>query len=304
MEIVTVDGGETPTWRAVNQRLLRRIGESGEVLLGVRDQDSDLTYEIRAVLHRWLVGEEEIDLLGSLGITPFAPPIPPRIDEVLVDSPAASGGMEAGDLVLSVNEQPVASWREWVETVRQRPGVPLSLVVDRAGLTRTLLITPATVSDDEGEPFGRVGVKVLVPPYPDAMVREFHYNPVSALGEAVSQTWSVTVFTLESIKKLLSGLISPKNLSGPITIAKVASASAQSGLESWLGVLALLSISLGVLNLLPIPVLDGGHLLFYFVEWVKGSPVSERVQNFGFQVGISIVAAIMLLAIYNDISRL
>ena len=165
------------------------------------------------------------------------------------------------------------------------------------------MLTPATVTAN-GESYGQVGVRVMVPPYPEHLTREFHYNPLSALGEAVNQTWTVTIFTLESIKKLVTGLISPKNLSGPITIAKVASASAQSGLASWLGVLALLSISLGVLNLLPIPVLDGGHLLFYLVEWVKGSPVSERVQMVGFQIGVSIVLGIMLLAIYNDISRL
>ena len=191
-----------------------------------------------------------------------------------------------------------------MEYVRARPGQKLLVELERQQSRQAIELTPATISGEDGASFGQVGVRVVIPPYPENLVREFHYNPVAALGEAVNQTWTVTVFTLESIKKLLSGLISPKNLSGPITIAKVASASAQSGLESWLGVLALLSISLGVLNLLPIPVLDGGHLMFYLIEWIKGSPVSERLQNLGFQVGVSIVLGIMLLALYNDISRL
>ena len=304
MEVVTVDGQHTPTWRAVNQELLNRIGESGVIVVGVREGDSSLEYEHRLRIERWLVGAEAPDLLGSLGIAPYAPTIAPRIDQVLPDGAALASGVQSGDLILAVDGQVMADWGQWVDYVRARPGQELAVVIERGRERLTLMMTPEPYDEGEGAIIGRLGVSVVVPEYPDDLIRQFHYNPLSAFGEAVSQTWSVTLFTLDSIKKLLSGLISPKNLSGPITIAKVASASAQSGLESWLGVLALLSISLGVLNLLPIPVLDGGHLLFYLVEWVKGSEVSERVQNLGFQVGISIVLGIMLLAIYNDLSRL
>lgn len=304
MEIVSVDGHQTPTWRAVNQQLLRHIGESGEVVFGVREEGTDLRYERRVALRDWLVGAEDFDLLEGLGLTPWAPAIAPRFEEILPGSPAKRAGMQAGDRILAVDGQPVDSWETWVEIVRDSPGEALEVEVDRAGDRLTLALTPELTRDERGRAIGQVGVRVELPPLPDSMVREFRYNPLSALGEALTQTWSMTVFTLDSIKKLLSGLISPKNLSGPITIAKVATASAQSGLESWLGVLALLSISLGVLNLLPIPVLDGGHLLFYLVEWIKGSPVSDRLQNLGFQVGVSIVLALMLFAIYNDISRL
>lgn len=304
MEVVSVDGEDTPTWRAVNQRLLRRLGESGVMVFGVRYSDSDLVYESSAQLNEWLLGAEEPDLLGGLGIEPFAPAIAPLIEEVVADSPAAVAGLQAGDLIVAADGIAMADWSQWVEYVRARPGQELLLELERQQSRQTIELTPAAINGEDGVRFGQVGVRVVIPPYPENLVREFHYNPVAALGEAVNQTWTVTVFTLESIKKLLSGLISPKNLSGPITIAKVASASAQSGLESWLGVLALLSISLGVLNLLPIPVLDGGHLMFYLIEWIKGSPVPERLQNLGFQVGVSIVLGIMLLALYNDISRL
>jgi regulator of sigma E protease len=304
MEVVSVDGTDTPTWRAVNQALLGRIGESGVIVVGVRTAESSLEYEHRLRIKRWLVGAEAPDLLGGLGLHPYSPTIAPRINEVIAGGAAARSGMQSGDLVVAVDGESVTDWAHWVDYVRARPGQALGVDVEREGSLQSLVMTPAEVDNGAGKPIGQVGVSVVVPAYPDELLRQFHYNPVTAFGEAISQTWTVTVFTLESIKKLLTGLISPKNLSGPITIAKVASASAQSGLESWLGVLALLSISLGVLNLLPIPVLDGGHLFFYLVEWIKGSEVSERVQNVGFQIGISLVIAIMFLAIYNDISRL
>ncbi|MFO5962016.1 RIP metalloprotease RseP, partial [Pseudomonas aeruginosa] len=136
------------------------------------------------------------------------------------------------------------------------------------------------------------------------MLREVSYGPLEAVGQALSRTWTMSLLTLDSIKKMLLGELSVKNLSGPITIAKVAGASAQSGVGDFLNFLAYLSISLGVLNLLPIPVLDGGHLLFYLVEWVRGRPLSERVQAWGMQIGISLVVGVMLLALVNDLSRL
>ena len=143
-----------------------------------------------------------------------------------------------------------------------------------------------------------------MPEMPEELLRKFDRGPVEALGASLNRTADLTVFTLNSIKKMIQGLISPKNLSGPITIAKVASASAKSGLESYVSFLALLSVSLGVLNLLPIPVLDGGHLLFYLAELLAGRPVPEKIQMLGYQVGLFLVLGIMFLALYNDFSRL
>ena len=136
------------------------------------------------------------------------------------------------------------------------------------------------------------------------MLRKMHYGPVGAISAAAERTWELSVFTLGSIGKMINGLISPKNLSGPITIAKVAGDSARSGVEAYLSFLALLSVSLGVLNLLPVPVLDGGHLLFYGIEWIKGSPVSDRIQQLAYQFGIVVVISLMIFAFYNDIVRL
>jgi len=151
---------------------------------------------------------------------------------------------------------------------------------------------------------GYLGAGVKSPEWPPSMVREVSFGPLAAIGEGAKRTWTMSVLTLESLKKMLFGELSVKNLSGPITIAKVAGASAQSGVADFLNFLAYLSISLGVLNLLPIPVLDGGHLLFYLIEWARGRPLSDRVQGWGIQIGISLVVGVMLLALVNDLGRL
>jgi regulator of sigma E protease len=178
------------------------------------------------------------------------------------------------------------------------------LEYSRDGVLLRGVIVPDSVTDDSGEAFGRVGVGVAMPTMPPEMVRQFQRGPLQALGASFTRTGELVGFTLNSIKKMLMGLISPKNLSGPITIAKVATASAKSGLESYISFLALLSVSLGVLNLLPIPVLDGGHLLFYMVELLAGRPVPEKIQALGYQVGLFLVLGIMVLALYNDFARL
>ena len=165
-------------------------------------------------------------------------------------------------------------------------------------------MVPEPIKDEQGETFGRVGVGVHLPEMPPEMIRRFHRGPIEALGAGFVRTGELMVFTVKSIKKMVMGLISPKNLSGPITIAKVATASAKSGLESYISFLALLSVSLGVLNLLPIPVLDGGHLLFYTLELLAGRPVPEKIQALGYQLGLMMVLGIMMLALYNDFARL
>ena len=180
----------------------------------------------------------------------------------------------------------------------------IEIDVQRGDSALELQIVPEGAADADGAIIGRVGIAVAIPELPADMLREFERGPVESLGAAVVRTGDLVGFTLESIKKMIQGLISPKNLSGPITIAKVASASAKSGLESYIGFLALLSVSLGVLNLLPIPVLDGGHLLYYIVEMLAGRPVPEKVQIVGYQLGLFLILGVMALALYNDFARL
>ena len=200
--------------------------------------------------------------------------------------------------------QPIADWEDWVDYVRARPGQALAVTVARDGEVVPLSLTPRAAAQPDGSTIGQVGMAVRIPEWPPGLLREINYGPLEALGAAAHQTWKTTALVLDSIKKMITGLISPQHLSGPITIAKVAGASAQYGVASYLGFLALLSVSLGVLNLLPVPVLDGGHLLYYLVEAVKGSPVSEKIQMAGFRVGLFLVIGLMVLALYNDVTRL
>ena len=302
-EIVAVDGEETPTWQALSFRLLDRIGDSGRISFAVKYPDSDVIYESEAVVDRWLAGQEDPDLYGGLGIRLYTPEVVPVVGELVADGPAERAGIQTGDRVLAADGVDMPLWIDWVNYVRARPGESIAVTLERQGSVVQLDLVPERVVE-EGEAFGRVGMGVSLPSMPDSMVRQFQRGPIEALGASLVRTGDLVVFTLNSIKKMIQGLISPKNLSGPITIAKVASASAKSGLESYISFLALLSISLGVLNLLPIPVLDGGHLLYYTVELLAGRPVPEKIQALGYQLGLFLVLGIMMLALYNDFARL
>ena len=303
-EIVAVDGSPTPTWQALNFRLLDRIGDTGSMQFTTKYPDSDMLYESEAHIERWLSDQEQPDLLGGLGVTLYTPEVPPIVSEVVSGSPAAEAGLQPGDRVLTANGVAMPLWADWVEYVRARPAEAIELTLLRNGEELSAVILPERVIGENGDVYGRVGVAVSIPEMPPHMVRNFQRGPLESLGAAFTRTGDLTIFTLKSIQKMLTGLISPSNLSGPITIAKVATASAKSGLESYIGFLALLSVSLGVLNLLPIPVLDGGHLLFYTIELLAGRPVPEKIQALGYQLGLVMVLGIMLLAIYNDIVRL
>jgi len=219
------------------------------------------------------------------------------------DGRARLAGMVAEDHVLEVDNVTVRDWPHLVEIIQQNPEGSLTLRVERQGKRVDIVVTPAGVTR-EGKYVGFIGASVQGVSFPEEMQREITYPFYSAWIPALEKTWDVTAFTLRSIKKMIAGAISPKNLSGPITIAQVANATAESGFESFIGFIALLSISLGVINLLPIPVLDGGHLLYYFIEVIARRPVPEKVQMWGLQMGMFVIVSIMLLAFYNDLTRL
>ncbi len=302
-EIVAVDGIDTPTWQALSFRLLDRIGDTGSISFAVKYPDSEVVYESEGVIHRWLAGEEQPDLFGGLGLSMYTPAVPPVIGQVVGGGAAEQAGLQPGDEVISADGVPMKLWMDWVDYVRARPGEAIDVEYRRGMELLRVTLVPELV-DDNGESIGRVGLGVQLPEMPAEMLRKFERGPVEALGASLQRTGELVGFTLNSIKKMVMGLISPKNLSGPITIAKVATASAKSGVEAYVSFLALLSVSLGVLNLLPIPVLDGGHLMFYFAELLAGRPVPERIQALGYQVGLFLVLGIMFLALYNDFSRL
>ncbi|WP_323115333.1 RIP metalloprotease RseP [Pseudomonas guariconensis] len=302
-EVVSIDGKPTNGWSAVNLQLVRRLGESGTLRVGVRDEGATVERQHEINLDHWLKGVDEPDPIQSLGLRPWRPAITPVLAEIDPKGPAAAAGLKTGDTLLALDGVALKDWQQVVDSVRARPEAKVRLRVERDGAQLDVPVTLARRGEGQASG-GYLGAGVKAVEWPAGMLREISYGPLDAVGESLSRTWNMSVLTLESLKKMLFGELSVKNLSGPITIAKVAGASAQSGMGDFLNFLAYLSISLGVLNLLPIPVLDGGHLLFYLIELARGRPLSDRVQGWGVQIGISLVIGVMLLALINDLGRL
>ncbi|MBI6954326.1 MULTISPECIES: RIP metalloprotease RseP [Pseudomonas] len=302
-EIVSIDGKPTNGWSAVNLQLVRRLGESGTLRVGVLDEGATAERQLDITLNNWLKGADEPDPIQSLGLRPWRPAMVPVLAEIDPKGPAAAAGLKTGDKLLAIDGMALGDWQQVVDAVRARPERTVNLRIERDGAALEVPVTLARKGEGQASG-GYLGAGVKASEWPAKMLREVSYGPLEAVGEGLSRTWNMSVLTLESLKKMLFGELSVKNLSGPITIAKVAGASAQSGVGDFLNFLAYLSISLGVLNLLPIPVLDGGHLLFYLIEWARGRPLSDRVQGWGVQIGISLVVGVMLLALINDLGRL
>ena len=304
LEIVAVDGNKTDSAQKVALQLLHRIGDSGQIIVKAKPIGSSSTEDYRLNVDRWLADAgDDIQPLSALGFSFYNPAIAAIVAEVLVDSAAQKAGLQAGDELLLMDDVAISDWMSWVDYVQSRANVSIQLQYNRAGITRQTVITPQA-HEQSGHTIGMVGIRVQVPDIPAEFIRHKEYNIFTAWLPALSKTWQTSLFSLMSLKKMLLGDISYKQLSGPISIAKVATESARSGIYSYLSLLALLSVSLGVLNLLPIPVLDGGHIFFYLIEWIKGSPVPEKVQMLSFQVGMVIVMSVMVLAVVNDIGRL
>ncbi|WP_397449437.1 sigma E protease regulator RseP [Pseudomonas sp. NA-150] len=302
-EIVAIDGEPTSGWAAVNLQLVRRLGETGTIVLQVHEKGSSVDTPRQLVLDKWLKGADEPDPIKSLGIRPWRPALPPILAELDPKGPAQAAGLKTGDRLVALDGQALGDWQQVVDSVRLRPDAKISLRIERDGAQLDVPLTLAVRGDGKAAT-GYLGAGVKGVDWPPEMLREVSFGPVAAVAEGARRTWTMSVLTLDSLRKMLFGELSVKNLSGPITIAKVAGASAQSGIGDFLNFLAYLSISLGVLNLLPIPVLDGGHLLFYLIEWARGRPLSDRVQGWGVQIGISLVVGVMLLALVNDLGRL
>ncbi|MBV4501266.1 sigma E protease regulator RseP [Pseudomonas shirazensis] len=302
-EIVSVDGKATNGWSAVNLQLVRRLGESGTLRVGVLAEGSTAERQHEINLNQWLRGADEPDPIQSLGLRPWRPVIAPVLAEIDPNGPAAAAGLKTGDKLLSLDGIALNDWQQVVDSVRARPEAKVQLRIERDAAVLDVAVTLARKGEGQASG-GYLGAGVKGGEWPATMLREVSYGPLAAMGEGLTRTWNMSILTLESLKKMLFGELSVKNLSGPITIAKVAGASAQSGVGDFLNFLAYLSISLGVLNLLPIPVLDGGHLLFYLIELARGRPLSDRVQGWGVQIGISLVIGVMLLALINDLGRL
>ncbi len=291
-EIVAIDGATTRSWQQIGMGLLGRLGDSGSIQITARDLGELSTTDYLLPIENWHQGVDTPDLFGSLGLQVLIPAI---VGTLMEDGPAAGSGLHLGDRITAVDGQPVDDFSGWALAIQAAPERSIRLTVRRGVAERYIDVVPAIREATDGSEVGYLGVR---PP-----TQEVRYGPLAALPRSVEEMIDKTSLTLNLLKKMVFGQVSLKNLSSPIMIAKVAGDSARSGWQSFFNILALLSISLGVLNLLPIPILDGGHVVYCVMEIVTGKPVSERVQAVGTQVGLFLVGSVFLLAIYNDITR-
>ncbi|HEY5700706.1 MAG TPA: RIP metalloprotease RseP [Gammaproteobacteria bacterium] len=303
-EIVRVDDRETRSWGTLIQAVIGASLSQDHVRLTVSEPgrgDRELRLDLSDVV---LDDLTQGQFFSRMGFAPQRPSLPPRIGSVASGKPAETSGMLPGDLVVSADGTPIVDWETWVKYVRARPDRDLRVTLDRAGARLEITLRPAAENVD-GAIIGRIGAGVDAP---EATLARYYtverYPLAEAFVRGMEKTREVTVLTLKMLWKMVTLEVSPKNISGPISIAQYAGVSADIGMARFLEFLGIVSISLGILNLLPIPLLDGGHLMYYFMELVQGRPVSEEVQFIGQRLGIAMLVCLMGLAFYNDLARL
>lgn len=302
-EITEVGDRKVLTWESTLFAVMAEMLEEEDLPVRVRDAAGNDVV-------RWLPGEaltglpEDPSILGHIGLSPARPKLLPVIGEVLSGESADVAGFRVGDRIVSADNEAIDTWQRWVDLVRASPGRLLEVEVERQGQRLTLAVRPQAIVQG-GEEIGRIGAGVMIPDtYGEKYRALIRLGPVPALGEAVRKTLDMAELMLRVLGRMLIGKASVDNLSGPISIAESAGKSASYGLGYFIKFLAVVSISLGVLNLLPVPVLDGGHLLYFLIEAVKGSPLSEQAQLQGQRIGIVLLIALMTLALYVDLGRL
>lgn len=306
--LTAIEGEPVQSWQDVRWLVMRHLLNSNDrnevdLQLQGRTPEGETLNHILDMRHL-SIQDLDGDFLGKLGLKLYEPLLLPVIGQVLDESVAARAGLHPGDRILTADGVRVGSWQEVVDIVRAHPGKAVTLQISRGGSQLSIQIIPQSVSEN-GLQVGRIGAAPQVDMTArDALLTTVAYAPDVALGESLRKTWDTSLISLQMLGKMLLGEVSMKNLSGPITIADYAGQSAEMGLVTYLGFLALISVSLAVLNLLPIPLLDGGHLLYYVAELLKGSPVSEEAWALGQKIGVALLGTLMVFAIYNDINRL
>jgi regulator of sigma E protease len=301
--IVSIDGQPTPSWQEVRWALLDLVLQEKAAAFELRTAEGTAVSRVLE-MDSLTPADLDGDFMHKLGLHPYRPPVYPVIGKLVAGGVAERAGLQEYDRILRAAGRELALWEDWVSVVRGHPGQLLEIEIERAGAVSKLSLTPEVI-DEAGKRIGRIGAAAHIDTEAfDAMLTEVRYPPAAAMAEALRKTWETAIVSLKMMGKMVVGEVSLKNLSGPITIADYAGQSAQLGLGAYVGFLALISISLGVLNLLPIPLLDGGHLLYYSVELIKGSPVSESLWEAGQKAGIALLVTMMAFALYNDISRL
>jgi len=302
--IISVNGLQTPTWTDARIALLESsLGSTAPLDIEVEAANGQRLIRQLSLTQDDML-KSEGDAVANLGFRTWWPEVDPIIGEVVAGGAAEAAGLQAGDRVLAIDGNDISSWRDLVQRVQPSAGVALQLDILRNGNSVVVSLTPEPFQAGD-DTIGRIGVMETQSAQLASKARVVvKYAPLAALGQALERTWNMSVLTLRMLGKLLLGQASLENISGPISIAQFAGQSASTGIDHYINFIALISISLAVLNLLPIPMLDGGHLLFFACEAVRGKPLPDRVQIWGQQMGIAVLGALMFLAFYNDIWRL
>lgn len=302
MELKTVSGIKTAEWESVNMAMISHIGDK-EMVVTVTAPGTSYEVVKHLDLSDWSFDPESERVLTTLGITPYSPKITLVISQLVEDGAAISAGLRLNDEIIAIGGESVTEWQQVVDAVRSHPQQMLTMVVLRDGVPVSLSLTPEAKAEGD-ELVGYAGFAPNVDPWPESYRINLQYGPIEAVGKAAEKTWQLVTLTFDMVTKLVTGDVAMKNLSGPISIAKGAGMTADYGMVYFLGFLALISVNLGIVNLLPLPVLDGGHLMFFAIEAVTRRPVSERVQDIGYRVGSAILVALMAVALFNDFTRL
>jgi regulator of sigma E protease len=300
--IIKIGDDEITTWQDATFALMSSLGEESVEVI-VRDENLQPRVKILN-LDGWKLDQQDVPPLSSLGIVPFRPQATLTIAAVTKDSAAEKANLQVNDTILSVSGETISSWQQLVNLITTSANKSLQFSVKRQDTIKTITVTPKGQLADDGTERGFLGVAPVVEQWPEGFVETRHYGPLDSIVRGTKETWRLIALSFDMIGNLITGQVSVKNLSGPVGIAVGAGTSVSYGLVAFLSFLALISVNLGVFNLLPLPVLDGGHLMYYIIELFRKKPVSEKTQEFGFKVGALLLIFLTCFALFNDVSRL
>ena len=301
-KIVSIDKSRIDTFNEINLRLSKRIGDTGSITIGYIEEGSNFTSYSTVDITNWLSTSDQSNPALSFGIEPFIPPV---IGGVLENGPASKVGLLAGDIIKSVNDNPISAWSQLSEVLSKLPNETISIIVLRGNDTLSYSLRTESFNQNNINK-GRIGIFASndISQWPQEILIQKKENLFNAVLSGFTETYKITNLIIVSIGKMITGSISAENIGGPIQISVLAGSAAKAGILSFLSMIAILSINLGLINLFPIPVLDGGQLLMIAIEKVKGSPVSDNFLEHSLRIGVLLVASLMIFAFVNDIVRL